>query len=236
MDNETKINPFARILNAVTKVNPDLENQKDKTTSETVVNSEISQTQEKVPERVLLDKYSVVRPLDVASGEADLYLCDYKEKTYVAKIYRRDVAIKSEVMQALKEAQCEDIIVKLPDGIDTVIGSSGTYVSGGEAQRLSIARAMLKNAPILILDEATAFADPDNEAKVQEAFSRLSKGKTVIMIAHRLSSIVDADRICVLKDGSIAEEGTHETLLQKNGVYAHMWEEYNKSVQWKVGA
>lgn len=145
-------------------------------------------------------------------------------------------ATREEVMQALKEAQCEDIIAKLPDGIDTVIGSSGTYVSGGEAQRLSIARAMLKNAPILILDEATAFADPGNEAKVQEAFSRLSKGKTVIMIAHRLSSIVDADRICVLKDGSIAEEGTHETLLQKNGVYAHMWEEYNKSVQWKVGA
>lgn len=145
-------------------------------------------------------------------------------------------ATREEVMQALKEAQCEDIIAKLPDGIDTVIGSSGTYVSGGEAQRLSIARAMLKNAPILILDEATAFADPDNEAKVQEAFSRLSKGKTVIMIAHRLSSIVDADRICVLKDGSITEEGTHETLLQKNGVYAHMWEEYNKSVQWKVGA
>ncbi len=145
-------------------------------------------------------------------------------------------ATREEVMQALKEAQCEDIIAKLPDGIDTVIGSSGTYVSGGEAQRLSIARAMLKNAPILILDEATAFADPDNETKVQEAFSRLSKGKTIIMIAHRLSSIVDADRICVLKDGSIAEEGTHETLLQKNGVYAHMWEEYNKSVQWKVGA
>lgn len=145
-------------------------------------------------------------------------------------------ATREEVMQALKEAQCEDIIAKLPDGIDTVIGSSGTYVSGGEVQRLSIARAMLKNAPILILDEATAFADPDNEAKVQEAFSRLSKGKTVIMIAHRLSSIVDADRICVLKDGSIAEEGTHETLLEKNSVYAHMWEEYNKSVQWKVGA
>lgn len=143
---------------------------------------------------------------------------------------------REEVMQALKEAQCEDIIAKLPDGIDTVIGSSGTYVSGGEAQRLSIARAMLKNAPILILDEATAFADPDNEAKVQEAFSRLSKGKTVIMIAHRLSSIVDADRICVLKDGSITEEGTHETLLEKNGIYAHMWKEYNKSVQWKVGA
>lgn len=152
-----------------------------------------------------------------------------------ARMGKKD-ATREEVMQALKEAQCEDIIAKLPDGIDTVIGSSGTYVSGGEVQRLSIARAMLKNAPILILDEATAFADPDNEAKVQEAFSRLSKGKTVFMIAHRLSSIVDADRICVLKDGSIAEEGTHETLLQENGVYAHMWEEYNKSVQWKVGA
>ena len=143
-------------------------------------------------------------------------------------------ATREEVMQALKEAQCEDIIAKLPDGIDTVIGSSGTYVSGGEAQRLSIARAMLKNAPILILDEATAFADPDNEAKVQEAFSRLSKGKTVIMIAHRLSSIVDADRICVLKDGSIAEEGTHETLLQKNGVYAHMVKLQTESQNWKL--
>ena len=239
MGNETKINPFARILNAVTKVNPNLASQKEETASQTVVNSELAQAHEieaQVQEQLLLGKYSVVKPLDVVSGEADLYLCNYQEKSYVAKIYRRDVAIKSEVMQALKEAQCEDIIAKLPDGIDTVIGSSGTYVSGGEVQRLSIARAMLKNAPILILDEATAFADPDNEAKVQEAFSRLSKGKTVIMIAHRLSSIVDADRICVLKDGSITEEGTHETLLQENGVYAHMWEEYNKSVQWKVGA
>ena len=115
-------------------------------------------------------------------------------------------------------------------------GDAGKMLSGGQRQRISLARAILKDAPIVVLDEATAFADPDNEAKVQEAFSRLSKGKTVIMIAHRLSSIVDADRICVLKDGSIAEEGTHETLLQKNGVYAHMWEEYNKSVQWKVGA
>lgn len=148
---------------------------------------------------------------------------------------RKD-ATREEVMEALKNAQCEDIIEKLPQGIDTVIGSKGTYVSGGEMQRLSIARAMLKNAPILILDEATAFADPDNEAKVQEAFSRLSEGKTVIMIAHRLSSVVSADRICVLKDGEIEEAGTHDELLKKQGLYAHMWDAYNQSVRWKVGA
>ncbi len=147
---------------------------------------------------------------------------------------RKD-ATREEVMEALKNAQCEDIIGKLPDGIDTVIGAKGTYVSGGEAQRLSIARAMLKNAPILILDEATAFADPDNEAKVQQAFSKLSAGKTVIMIAHRLSSVVDADRICVLKDGEIVEAGTHRELSEAQKLYAHMWDEYNKSVRWKVG-
>lgn len=147
---------------------------------------------------------------------------------------RKD-ATREEVMEALKNAQCEDIIGKLPDGIDTVIGAKGTYVSGGEAQRLSIARAMLKNAPVLILDEATAFADPDNEAKVQQAFSKLSAGKTVIMIAHRLSSVVDADRICVLKDGEIVEAGTHRELSEAQKLYAHMWDEYNKSVRWKVG-
>ena len=150
------------------------------------------------------------------------------------RIGRKD-ATREEVMEALKNAQCEDIIGKLPDGIDTVIGAKGTYVSGGEAQRLSIARAMLKNAPVLILDEATAFADPDNEAKVQQAFSKLSEGKTVIMIAHRLSSVVDADRICVLKDGEIVESGTHKELTEMTGLYAHMWNEYNKSVSWKVG-
>lgn len=144
-------------------------------------------------------------------------------------------ASREEVMEALKNAQCEDIIEKLPDGMDTIIGTKGTYVSGGEAQRLSIARAMLKNAPILILDEATAFADPDNETKVQEAFSRLSKGKTVVMIAHRLSSVINADRIFVLKDGEIDESGTHESLEKANGLYAHMWEKYNQSVCWKVG-
>ena len=147
---------------------------------------------------------------------------------------RKD-ATREEVLEALKNAQCEDIIEKLPDGIDTVIGAKGTYLSGGEAQRLSIARAMLKNAPILILDEATAFADPDNEAKVQRAFSKLSTGKTVIMIAHRLSSVVDADRICVLKDGEIVESGTHKELSEAQKLYAHMWDAYNKSVCWKVG-
>lgn len=144
-------------------------------------------------------------------------------------------ATKEQVLHALKEAQCMDIIEKMPQGIDTVIGTQGTYVSGGEAQRLSIARAMLKDAPILILDEATAFADPDNEVKVQEAFSRLAKGKTVIMIAHRLSSVTNADRICVLKEGELIEIGKHEELIQKGGMYSHMWKEYNQSAQWKVG-
>lgn len=151
------------------------------------------------------------------------------------RLGRKD-ATREEVLEALKNAQCDDIIAKMPDGIDTIIGTKGTYVSGGEAQRLALARVMLKNAPIVILDEATAFADPDNEARMQQAFSKLSEGKTVLMIAHRLSSIADADRIFVLKDGTIKEGGTQEELLQKGGLYAHMWEEYHKSVQWKVGA
>lgn len=144
-------------------------------------------------------------------------------------------ATRQEVMEALKNAQCDDIIEKLPDGIDTVIGSKGTYLSGGEAQRIAIARAMLKNSPILILDEATAFADPDNEAKVQAAFERLSQGKTVIMIAHRLSSVTGVDRVYVLKNGQINQSGKHNELAESGGLYAHMWEEYNKSVNWKVG-
>lgn len=145
-------------------------------------------------------------------------------------------ATREEVMEALENAQCMDIIEKLPEGIDTVIGTKGIYVSGGEAQRLSIARAMLKNAPILILDEATAFADPDNENKVQEAFSKLSKRKTLIIIAHRLSSVIGVDNIYVLKDGEIEEMGSHRELVEKGGLYSHMWEEYNKSAKWKVGA
>ncbi len=145
-------------------------------------------------------------------------------------------ASEEDVLVALKKAQCMDIIDKFPDGIHTVIGTKGVFVSGGEAQRLSIARAFLKNAPILILDEATAFADPDNEAKVQKAFDELSKNKTLIMIAHRLSTVVNADKIYVLKAGECVEEGTHKELMEKNGLYNAMYKDYTKSVDWKVGA
>ena len=147
----------------------------------------------------------------------------------------RPGASDEEVMQALRDAQCMDIIEKFPDGVNTMIGSKGIYVSGGECQRLSIARAFLKNAPVLILDEATAFADPDNEVLVQQAFGKLSKDKTVIMIAHRLSTVTNADCIYVLSDGKIAESGTHSELISENGIYSHMWNEYNKSVNWQVG-
>ena len=145
-------------------------------------------------------------------------------------------ATEGEVLEALKKAQCMDIIDKLPNGIHTVIGEKGTYLSGGEQQRITIARAVLKNAPILILDEATAFADPDNEAKVQAAFEELSKGKTLIMIAHRLSTVVGADRIYVMDDGQCVENGTHEQLMQENGLYRRLFEEYSRSIEWKVGA
>lgn len=143
-------------------------------------------------------------------------------------------ATKEEVMAALKEAQCMDIIEKLPDGINTVIGAKGVYLSGGEMQRIAIARAMLKNSPIIILDEATAFADPDNEAKVQAAFNKLAKGRTVIMIAHRLSTVTNADRIFVLKDGILAESGKFAELSSSGGLFSSMWNEYRQSVQWKV--
>ena len=144
-------------------------------------------------------------------------------------------ASRQEIMEALKAAQCEDIIKKLPNGVDTVIGTKGVYLSGGEQQRIAIARAMLKNAPILVLDEATAFADPDNEVLVQKAFSSMSKNKTVIMVAHRLTTVQNADCIYVLKDGKIEESGNHIELLQKDGLYSRMWNEYQTSVNWKVG-
>lgn len=143
-------------------------------------------------------------------------------------------ASEEEVLTALKNAQCMDIIGKFPKGIHTAIGTNGVYLSGGEQQRIVIARAMLKNAPILILDEATAFADPDNEAKVQAAFAELAKGKTVIMIAHRLSTVTNADCIYVVEDGQIAESGTKDALCAADGLFAKMWRDYQSSVEWKV--
>lgn len=143
-------------------------------------------------------------------------------------------ASREEVLTALEAAQCMDIIQKLPKGIDTVIGSKSIFLSGGEQQRIAIARAILKDSPIVILDEATAFADPDNENRVQAAFSSLAKGKTVIMIAHRLTTVVGADRIYVLKDGEIEEQGTHEELIKRGGLYSQMWNSYQTSIQWKV--
>lgn len=139
-----------------------------------------------------------------------------------------------EVMSALEKAQCMDIIEKFDSGVDTVIGSNGVYLSGGEAQRIAIARAILKNAPIVILDEATAFADPDNEVKIQKALNEPSKSKTVIMIAHRLSTVQNANCIYVFKDGRLIEQGESGELCKQNGVFATMLENYLTSVKWKV--
>ena len=144
-------------------------------------------------------------------------------------------ATEDEMTEALQKAQCMDIIGRLPEGINTVLGSRGTYLSGGEQQRIAIARAMLKNAEVVILDEASAFADPECEAQVQLAFREMARGRTVIMIAHRLSTVRNADRIYVLKDGQVEEQGKHDDLLKKNGLYAAMWAEYRKAVNWKVG-
>ncbi len=144
-------------------------------------------------------------------------------------------ASREEILKALHDAQCDDILEKLPQGVDTVVGAKGVYLSGGEQQRISIARVMLKNAPVLILDEATAFADPDNEAKVQAAFHVLAKGKTVLMVAHRLSTVTGADRIVVIRDGKIEDTGTHGQLKDKDGLYSEMWKQYNKAAKWKVG-
>ena len=148
----------------------------------------------------------------------------------------RPDASREEVLTALHAAQCDDIIEKLPNGIDTVIGSKGTYLSGGEQQRVALARAILKDAPIIVLDEATAFADPENEALIQKALKTLTEGRTVIMIAHRLSTVVGADRIVVLDNGKVVEEGTHEALASGGGLYERMWKEYNQAVQWKIAS
>lgn len=147
----------------------------------------------------------------------------------------RPQATEEEVRRALQAARCEDIVAKMPQGLETVIGTRGVYLSGGEAQRISLARAILKDSPIVLLDEATAFADPDNEYLIQQAFETLIQGKTVVMIAHRLSTVSGADRIFVMEEGRIAEQGTHRELLEAGGLYANMWEDYQTSVEWKVG-
>lgn len=148
----------------------------------------------------------------------------------------RPDASKEQVKNALMAAQCQDILEKLPDGLDTIIGTEGTYLSGGEQQRIALARAILKDAPIVVLDEATAFADPENEVLIQKAFAALTKGRTVIMIAHRLSTVVDADKIIVLDKGRIAEQGSHKELISKEGLYARMWKDYNQAVKWKISS
>ena len=177
-----------------------------------------------IPEKQLMDTVSFV------FQDSHLLKTSVLENVRMA----RPDASREEVLHALNAAQCMDIVEKLPQGIDTVIGADGVYLSGGEMQRLSIARAVLKDAPILILDEATAFADPDHEVQVQQALSALSKGKTVLMIAHRLSSVTDADCICVMQDGRIAEKGSWTELLQKDGLFAHMWKHYSQAAEWKI--
>ena len=149
--------------------------------------------------------------------------------------YGNPDATMEEVERAVDMAQCREIINKLPLGLNTKIGTEGTYLSGGDQQRIVLARAILKNAPIIVLDEATAFADPENEHLIQQALKELTKGKTVLMIAHRLSSITDADNILVIDKGKIAEQGTHANLLGKQGIYYHMWNEYQQSVRWTIG-
>ena len=146
----------------------------------------------------------------------------------------RPSATREEVLRALDLAQCRDILDKLPQGMDTVIGAGGTYLSGGEQQRIAIARVILQDAPIVLMDEATAFADPDNESKVQAAFANLAQGKTVVMIAHRLTTMRDGDRIYVIRDGRVAEQGTYQDLMAQNGLFRQMWDNYQTAAQWKV--
>ncbi|WP_427003473.1 ABC transporter ATP-binding protein [Methanobrevibacter intestini] len=158
----------------------------------------------------------------------------FKDSIYNNVAIGRKGASREDVKKALSLTQCDDIIDELPDGIDTVIGSEGTYLSGGQQQRIALARAVLKDAPIIILDEATALADPENEYLIQKAISEITKDKTVIMIAHRLSSVKNVDKIYVVENGRIVEEGNHHTLVDSEGIYSRMWVEFNQSIQWKV--
>ena len=181
-----------------------------------------------------------VRDLDSAAlmGQVAFVFQDtrlFKESLLENIRAARPDASREEVLAAAHAAQCDDILAKLPHGLDTVVGAKGVYLSGGEQQRIALARAILKDAPIVVLDEATAFADPENEYQIQKAFEVLTRSKTVLMIAHRLSTVQNADNIIVLSEGKIAEQGSHSDLLQKNGVYSAMWADYQRSAQWKVG-
>jgi len=148
----------------------------------------------------------------------------------------RPDATREQVLAALRAAQCDDIVAKLPQGINTQLGTGGAYLSGGEVQRVALARAILKDAPIVVLDEATAFADPENEALIQRALAHLAAGRTVLMIAHRLSTVVGADNIVVLDGGHVAEQGTHAQLVAAGGLYARMWGDYEQAVSWKIAS
>ena len=180
-----------------------------------------------------------VRELDSAAlmGQVAFVFQDtrlFKESLLENIRAARPDATRQEVLAAAHAAQCDDILEKLPQELDTVVGARGVYLSGGEQQRIALARAILKDAPIVVLDEATAFADPENEALIQKAFARLTKDRTVIMIAHRLSTVVGADKILVLEGGRVTEQGTHGELIAAGGLYTRMWADYNQAIQWKM--
>ena len=178
-----------------------------------------------------LDYADLMKHISIVFQDTNLFEMSVAENVAMYK----PGASRGEIMEALRQAQCEDILEKLPDGVDSVIGARGVYLSGGEMQRIALARAILKDAPIVLLDEATAFADAENEYLIQRALDILLHGKTVLMIAHRLQTIVHADQIIVMQRGGIAEQGTHEELMQRQGVYAKMYHEYENSVSWKIG-
>ena len=177
------------------------------------------------------EKEALMKKIAFVFQNSKLFKMSLRENLLIAKPDATD----EEIDNALINSGCKEIIKGLKNGLDTVYGTRGTYFSGGEAQRLSIARAFLKDADIIILDEATAFADPENEHLIQESFKKLSKNKTTLMIAHRLSTVVDVDKILVIEKGRIVEEGKHSDLINMNGHYKKLWDEYQKSVNWKIG-